>query len=297
MREYLREFFDEFEYDMADRCAISCAYERIMASMRGGELLLSLLRGYDADTRFIKAEHISELQEIAKVSCVHIQTVILLTVILLSRKMRERLLKLGLTKRIIATTLYDLKWKMEEGKKIHGVVGTEHFDWYTRFLELRLFALGRLQFELRSYQGETVTVGERMIKEGTPVLYTHIPRCGAPLDIKLCNASFKEATKVFSKLLGIEDIPILCSSWLLYPKNRDFLPEDSNIVRFMNRFTVFSVEHCRRDRNSVIPFVFEAKMNTKIEDLPEETSLQRAYKAHLLDGGRMGVGKGILISQ
>lgn len=295
MLEYLREFFDECEYEMIDRCAFGIAYEKIMSNKDSGEILLSLIRGYDKDTRYIKSTHIDDINKMAKLSDVHPYTATMLTLILLSRKMRERLLKLGLTKRVVLNTILDFKWKIIECKKLHGVPGTDHFDWYTRFLELRLFALGRLQFELRSYQGEEITVGERVIKEGMPVLYTHIPKDGSPLDIKLCNASFKEAKKVFAKLLGIEDIPVLCASWLLYPKNRDFLPESSNIIKFMDRFTLVSVDHCRRDRNSVIPFVFEVKMNTPTEELPEETSLQRAYKAHLLEGGRMGAGTGVLI--
>ncbi len=295
MREYLKQFFDEFEYEMPDRCAISCAYERIMADEQAGGALLSLIRGYDADTRYIKCEHITVLGEIAKHSGVHLYTVILLAVILLSRAMRARLLRLGITKRVIALTLMDIKWKMNEGKKLHGVVGSEHFDWYVRHLELRLVCLGRLQFELRSYEGETITHSGAVIKPGTPVLYVHIPRCGTPLDPKLCNASFKEAGKLFSKLLGVDNIPFICSSWLLYPKNREFLPEGSNIVKFMDRFTLIKTENYRKDRNAAIPHLFEVKMNTPTEALPEDTTLRRAYKAHLLEGGRMGVGIGVYL--
>lgn len=297
MLEYLRDFFDEFEYEAEDRCALAIAYERIMADVRGGGIMLSLIRGYEGDTRYIKSEHLNSLYEIAKLTSVHPNTVIMLTVILLSKKMRERLLKLGLTKRVVYNTLLDLKYKLKEGKKLHGVVGFDKFEWYLRFLELRIFALGRLQFELRQYTGEPFSYGEREIKCGAVVLYTHIPRDDNPLDMKLANASFKEAQKVFSKLIGIEDIPILCSSWLLYPKNRELLPDNSNIVKFMDRFTLISVNDCHNNSNNVIPFVFEVRADTPIESLPENTTLQKGYKAHLLGGGKMGTALGLLLTE
>lgn len=294
MLEYLKEFFEEFEYEMIDRCALGIAYDKIMACEDAGNILLSLIRGYDKDTRFIKSSHIENIERMASISGVHKNTAIMLTLILLSKKMRERLLKLGLAKKVISSTLLDFKYKLIEGKKLHGVVGFDKFDWYLRFLELRIFAIGRLQFELRQYPGDTITVNGITVKNAEPVLYTHIPRDGTPLDIKLCNASFKEARRVISKLIGVENIPILCASWLLYPKNRDFLPESSNIIKFMDRFELIRVDDSAPGYNGIIPFIFAVREDTRYEDLPEDSSLQKSYKNHLLSGGVLGAGTGVL---
>ncbi|MBQ4071194.1 MAG: DUF5596 domain-containing protein [Clostridia bacterium] len=295
MHDYLRAYFDEFEYSAADRLALSLAYERIRECSGAYERLAALLLGYERDTLFIDAEKEKEVDAIARAACVHPYTARLLTFILLFRTMRERLSKLGLSKKIIFLTLSDLIWKLNECKMIHGVVGVEQFEWYTRFTSLRIFAIGRLQFELKNYtytEG-AVTVSGGTVKSGDPILSVHIPRTGTPLEPKLCNAAYREARKLFTKLLGIPDIPFMCTSWLLYPKNREILPPDSNIVRFMDRYEIIDVVNHRKDKNSSIPFVFGVKMTTPVEQLPERSTLHRGYKAHLLEGGRMGVGVGI----
>lgn len=295
MHDYLRAYFDEFEYSAPDRLALSLAYEKIRESGTAYLRLSALLDGYERDTLFISVEKESEVDAIARAADVHPYTARLVTFIFLFRTMRERLAKLGLSKKVIFFTMSDLIWKLNECKMIHGVVGVEQFEWYTRFTALRIFAIGRLQFELRnySYTEDAVTVSGGTVKNGDPILSVHIPRMGTPMEPKLCNAAYREARKLFCKLLGITDIPFMCTSWLLYPKNREILEPDSNIVRFMDRYEIIDVQNYRKDRNSSIPFVFGVKMSTPIEELPEKTTLHRGYKTHLLEGGRMGYGVGI----
>ena len=295
MHDYLRAYFDEFEYSAADRLVLSLAYEKIRECKGAYVRLRAILEGYERDTLFISAEKEKEVDTIARTADVHPYTARLLTFILLFKTMRERLLKLGLSKKVIFLTLSDLIWKLNECKMIHGVVGVEQFEWYTRFTALRIFAIGRLQFELKnySYTENAVTVSSGTVKNGDPILAVHKPRMGTPMEPKLCNAAYREARKLFTKLLGIPDIPFMCSSWLLYPKNREILEPGSNIVRFMDRYEIIDVVNHRKDKNSSIPFVFGVKMSTPVEELPERTTLHRGYKAHLMEGGRMGFGVGI----
>ena len=295
MREHLKSFFDEFEFDSRERVALAIAYERIAESAKARERFMHLIDGYERDTRFLKSEHLSELEAIGTAAGVHPYTVILLTVICMFRTLRERLTKIGLSKRIVANTLNDVKWKMKEGEKLHGVVGTEHFNWYLRFLELKLFGIGRLQFELKVYNDDDFVCKEgRKLKSGEGVVGIHIPRNGEPLEDRAVSTSLRDAKKVFTALLGTSNIPFICSSWMLYPYHRDFLDQRSNIVKFMNRFELIKTVNYRKDRNDAIPFVFEVKSNTPVDLLPVNTTLQRAYKTHLSNDGRMGVGLGVL---
>ena len=293
MRDHLKSFFDEFEFDSKERVTLSLAYERICECPKAYAKLDALIKGYERDTRFVTEEHAADIENIAALTGTHPYTAILLTVICLYRTTRERLIKIGLSKRVVHDTLFDLKLKMKEGQKLHGVVGTEHFTWYLRFLALRIFAFGRLQFELKKHPGPTYVSGGVTIMEGDDVLSMHIPRNGEPLLEKNVNASVKDAKKVFTTLLGAEDIPIICNSWLLAPKNLEFLPEKSNIAKFIHRFDVIKTQNYRKDRNTAIPFLYEVKSSTPIQDLPENTSLQRAYKAYMLEGGHMAEGFGI----
>ena len=293
MRDYLRSFFEEFEYEATDRVPFALAYERIIESTPARERFLSLIADYDRDTKSIVPEKIADIEFIAARSGVNILTATMLTVICLTRTLRARLTRLGLSKRIIALTLSDVKWKCDECKRLHGVVGTDHFDWYTRFFELRLFGVGRLQFEIRSYGGDKYEKDGKRINPGDPVLAVHIPNCGVKLEEKLCNAAYRDAKKLFTSLLGVKDIPFVCESWLLHPKNCEILSPKSNIVKFMSKFDIINTGNYRKDKNMAIPFLFDKKMGTEISELPERTSLQRVYKELLLNDGRMGWGFGV----
>ena len=294
MRDYITSFFEEFEYERADRVALAIAYEKIAESKKARDKLLALISGYERDNAFIKLESRPEVEAIATAAGIHPYTAILLTVICLSRTLRARLAAIGIPKKVIYNTLCDFKYKLNECKTVHGVVGTEHFDWYVRFFELRLFAIGRLQFQLKAYSGDSYEKDGKRLREGDRVLAVHIPDNSTPLEERACNQAFRDAKKLFCALLKISDIPFICSSWLLYPKNREFLPEKSNIVKFMNKFDLISTANYRKDNNTAIPFLFHVKKSTPTELLPRGTSLQRAYAGHLMNGGKMGYGVGVM---
>ena len=294
MREYLKSFFEEFEYEAADRVTLASAYERIVECTPARERLFALLSDYKRDVKAIDESRYSDIKFIAEKSGISVYTVSLLAVICFSRTLRERLERLGLSKRIVSLTLSDIKWGCAEYKRLHGVVGTDNFDRYCRFLELRIFGIGRLQFELRAYSGERYEKGGKVLNTGDAALYVHIPDCGIRLEERLCNAAYRDAKKIFGALLGTSDIPFVFEGWLLYPKTLEFVQPKSNIAKFAAKYDIIKTENCRKDRNPIIRYIFGVRSDIQAELLPEKTSLQRAYKAHLLADGRMGVGKGIL---
>lgn len=293
MRDYLKSFFEEFEYNTADRVTLALAYEKIIECTAARERFTALISGYERDVKAISDESVKDIDTISSKSGVHTYTVALLAVICMSRAMRTRLARLGVSKRIITQTLFDFKWKCDRCRSVHGITGTDSFTWHVRFLELKIFGIGRLQFELKQFPYEDYTNGDKCIKQGAPVLYVHIPDDGTQLEEKYCNAAYRDAKKFFCSLLGVKNIPFVCNSWLLFPKNTEYLPPKSNIVKFMSKYDIFKVEYCRKDRIGSILFIFGVKPETEFSALPEKTSLQRAYKKHLLEGGRMGNGIGV----
>ena len=75
-----------------------------------------------------------------------------------------------------------------------------------------------------------------------------------------------------------------CESWLMDPQLAKILGEDSNITKFVNRF----IPACGRSAGrGVFSFVFlqPKPAEAVIENLPEDTSLQRKLKEHYLNGG------------
>ena len=67
--------------------------------------------------------------------------------------------------------------------------------------------------------------------------------------------------------------------------------ENSNLKRFYQMFDVFSLQEDKLNSDAWRVFNCE---NVNYMDLPEQTSLQRGLKQYLINGGKMGVGIGVL---
>ena len=57
---------------------------------------------------------------------------------------------------------------------------------------------------------------------------------------------------------------------------------DTNVTRFCDKFTGFPLQSNGKAVNS---FLFHVPGETEAKDLPEDTSMQRAVKKFILDGG------------
>jgi hypothetical protein len=69
------------------------------------------------------------------------------------------------------------------------------------------------------------------------------------------------------------------------------LGEDSNIINFQNRFEIYDEGETGTE---FVEWVFKTK-STDYNNLPEETSLQRNLKKHILAGGVIKDAYGRLI--
>ena len=86
--------------------------------------------------------------------------------------------------------------------------------------------------------------------------------------------------------------PIIGDSWLLYPENKKMLPENSNIVHFIDDFNIVSVNETRD--YSELFHVFGRISDYSYQNLPQDTSLQRAYAERIKKNLPVGSGIGIL---
>lgn len=297
MRGYITEFLGEFEFDPRERVAVAIAYERISECKDARERFSRIVSGYEKNVKYITDELVSEVNIIAQAAKIHPYTAQMVLFIVLTKKLRERLGQLKVSKKNIIGTLSDFKYKIKECEAIYGIVGIEQWTWYVRFFNLSIIAIGRLQFEVKEYDGGTYRKGDKMLTKGNTVLSVHIPRNGEPLDEKLCNRAYKEAKAFFCPLLGVDDIAFFCSSWLLYDKNRELLPPTSNIIKFMNRFDIVESVEYVDESNTSMPFIFLTKCGTPVSALPRDTSLRRAYAELLEGGGKLGYGNGIFFLQ
>lgn len=190
----------------------------------------------------------------------------------------------GISNQIYDDTFYDITIWCEECYRKHGVYGLEELWWLAQSVNMKLFRLGRLQFEPVCLE-ENMTGKDYVISRGTKVLNVHIP-AGEPLDYEKCLESFRKAEEFFGKKGQI----YICDSWLLAPALKEMLSEQSNIIRFQNLFEITRVyDAFPQAEQRVFGKILEDK-----SQYPENTTLQRNLKKYLLDGKNPGIGAGFV---
>jgi hypothetical protein len=189
----------------------------------------------------------------------------------------------GISDEISWASLADLGQQMSVRRRIFGAGGLHTQTWLTIPFSGLLYQLGRLQFNLYDIIGEQQPYkGVRApFGAGHPVLGVHIPERGR-LDPQACDDSFDRAREFFPQHFPErEHRYATCNSWLLDPQLAEYLPADSNVVRFQRRFTQSGPG--TDDDNTVFEFVFR-RLNPPLDELPQDTTLQRAVVAHLRTG-------------
>lgn len=171
-------------------------------------------------------------------------------------------------------TLADLGRHVRLYRRRNGRLGLDTHGWIGLHFRGALYALGRLQFELRLWRWERVWPGER-------VLAVHIPESG-PLDPVACDASFAAAAVFFPGLFPEYASRIAtCTSWLLDDQLLEYLPCDSNIVRFQRRFEL--LDGGREADDSIFHFVFSKRLSA-LPEIQPRTTLERAILQHIAEG-------------
>ncbi len=85
---------------------------------------------------------------------------------------------------------------------------------------------------------------------------------------------------------------LYCNSWLMSPEINDALGEKSKLSMFSARFTRYPAKSAGK---AVFGYVFPGFSADSLEDLPEKTGLQRAFKKILLAGGHIFESPGLML--
>lgn len=141
-----------------------------------------------------------------------------------------------------------------------------------------LFRIGILEYEFMKRREE-------------PMISIHIPS-----DTVFSEANLDETFRAAKEFIATfypehANERAFCDSWIIAPKLRELLPETSGIIRFQNRFA--SIEETKRP-DACLHWVFHCNVQTPLEELPEDTSLQRKIKELMLNGGNLYGGFGLL---
>lgn len=131
---------------------------------------------------------------------------------------------------------------------------------------------------------------EKLLYEGDGYAGLHIPH-GADLSLESMKESFDLAINLTRERYPEYNAKaVFCTSWMLDPRLKELLGENSKISGFINQFIKFPAPSSNRD---IFGFVFP-RYYTKYSELPEDTSLQRKIKELYLGGEYIFSFNGIL---
>lgn len=200
----------------------------------------------------------------------------------------------GIDMQIFYDTVADISYKVKECKDVYGEVGV-FTSWFFIEQELKLFALGRLQYDIRTYEMEDYKCGDYTLTKGDTVYSCHIPASGALIE-EDCINSFKMAYDFFGAAKMKKGIlPIHCESWLLYPPYIEKVYADnSNLKKFAQMFDVFVKKDSGKEFRDAWR-VFNKKYEGSTDELPNDTGLRRSMIEYIKNYGVFGYGNGIIL--
>lgn len=182
--------------------------------------------------------------------------------------------KMGIPERIFIDTMKCFARFVGEHKAAYGAYGFDRGFWTPRQLACLLFRIGELEYEL---------LPDHRIG-------MHIPS-DTVLTQEMCEASLAEAQKFMKRFFPEwQDDSYVCHSWLLAPALKELLHPESHILCFQKAFRILSVDE---EDLSCLEWVY-GREDIPYEALPENTSLQRNIKRHLLADGKIGSAMGVL---
>ena len=193
----------------------------------------------------------------------------------------------------IALQKYNIKLVSTNDKIKYGIDGIRFSQmiWGSFFIKGNLIQIGRLQYEVGVKNFDKLN---KYFEEKKQYIYIHIPR-DKELNEKDVNESLCLANKYIKKYypeLKNEKLVYYTQTWLLSPEVKEILSDDSNIIKFQEKFNIIEYEE---NINDFMKFVFDIVIGeVKYKNLPEKTILQKGLKKKLLNGEKLNLGLGFL---
>lgn len=266
-------------------------FEKALGKISGDEAVAAMLSEAEVDYLYGDGDkHSALLDVISERTGLHIYTVHMAFLLHCAIPLKNRYLEDGIPEDIYYDTMRDLRYKLDECKKLYDIWGTFVFGWFRRFYLLERFKLGRLQYERIPFP---YTEYKDVLKEGDTVYNCHIPSSGS-LTADSVIDSLKQAYSFFGGELKNGIMPVYCSSWMLYPPTAALYPEASNMRNFYEIFDV--IDTVEKPDNPDFWRIFYKNFSPEIlNSIEPTTSLQRAFAGYLRAGNSMGSGKGVFL--
>ena len=174
----------------------------------------------------------------------------------------------GISNEVYFATMKCYPRFISETYQMTGELYFDRYWWTSRQAGYHLFRIGELEYEMKHIEDEIV-------------IDIHIPS-DANFSPSAIDDSLASAKQFFSEHYPeLSKAEYRCHSWLLDKQLREMLKDSSNILSFQNRFEIFDEGEIGTD---FIEWLYNTR-TTDFDTLPENTSLQRNMKKHILSGG------------
>ncbi len=198
-------------------------------------------------------------------------------------------------------SIYDLSYRLERYYDINSIYGLSERDlrWLTPLFKAEIFDLGSLRFQrIWFYFKDIEREGydfmplsdkwKRRFPEGTPVIEIHI-QTDTDFSKDKIDEAFALARDFFERYFSEHEYEIfVCRTWLLYPKTRNILSEESNIASFSKRFEVIA-KH--QNTKQALDRIYGTNDIDEIEAMEKNSSLEEVAWKNL---NKLGVAAGII---
>ncbi len=292
MRSYIIYLMDELDFDKEAQESLLADFDKIEANEEAKKEFYDCIASYEADINVNYGTLLTNAEKAGEKAGVHKYSAGLLVFMCMSKHLKACYEKENIDLQIWHDSMLDLKWKLWECKAVKGIWGSFVAWWFPGFFNMTRFALGRLQFDFARY-GNTYKDEEFDLKPDDMIIGVHIPRTMTPFDKASRDDAYAKAREFFAPRLNGAPMIFTCYSWLLYPAYRDIIPEKSNTRSFMDDFKIIGQYDDKEGEYNDAWRLFDMDQPKDLNDYPENTSLRRAIKKYLLDGGRTGEGLGI----
>ncbi len=221
----------------------------------------------------------------------------------------NRYIEKGISDEIFYDTMSDIRIWIDDHKARTNEDGLFELNWIMHHMNMTIFKIGRLQYQKfiwpfrTNYNNHGVKIGF-----GDKFINMHIPR-GARLDYDECVKSLDTAKEFFREFFP--DFPndrYGCYSWLLYPGNKNFMPEDSNILKFASLYEIIEEHESPRaaylwlygkkyKKSELIKNRKDTGSYGHLDELPQNSSLQKSTIDYIKNGGIFGEALGVIIKK
>ena len=293
--DFIVKFMDKYDYPAEAVETFSRVLKRLDSEKEFGDKMDKLVEGYMYPWADNMQEYLNGVIELSKEYDENECTLDFIFLLLCAPIVYERYMEKGLSEQLYWDTMADMKYKLIECIKCEEVPGTFVAGWYNGFFKLERFCYGRFQFEETDYDFnfDFVTKAGYRLTKGQKLIGFHIPSSGVPLTDEVRLDAYKKAYEAYKHLFPDGIMYFWCGSWLLYPRHKEFLPEKSNILKFMSDFETVSWSEAENFHDAWR--IFDKYSDLPVDQLPTDTSLRKAYADWFKAGNKGGSACGVIV--